>query len=61
MCDVHLCDDMIHEMFEMGPLWIILEAPEQAVAHLLSCEECAKKLVDLIRLSQAEPMSEQIM
>ncbi|OHB13589.1 MAG: hypothetical protein A3G05_02360 [Candidatus Zambryskibacteria bacterium RIFCSPLOWO2_12_FULL_45_14] len=60
MCDIHLCEKMIREIFEMGPVSLLVLPPHIAL-HLLECEMCAKKLTTLIVLSVEPSASERVM
>ena len=60
MCNIHLCDDMIHRVFVGGPKGLRKVDPI-IVLHLLDCEECAQKLTDMIILAIVPAESEQVM
>jgi hypothetical protein len=60
MCDVHLCEDAIRRIYEMGPVALIV-VPGALVDHLLTCDECIDKLAGMIALAAVPPISEKVM
>lgn len=60
MCDVHLCDDAIQRLCELGPLGLVVASPAVA-QHLLECDECVDRLADMIMLTLLPLKSEKVM
>lgn len=57
----HLSEAEIDAIFLLGPVATAAIAPKDVLVHLLTCEECARRLVNKISPTTETPVPEQVM
>lgn len=56
----HLSEAEINLISLLGPIATVVIAPKDVLVHLLTCEECARRLVNKISPTET-PVPEQVM